>query len=104
MRVSRTTLRLATESRDEILLRGKVCNTPLFAYLIKTLFKCFILGEFKTFAKHYACVLSCVISCECMCMILCVYVCACWHDFNSRISNTCALGTRVSVMILSFNY
>jgi hypothetical protein len=30
MRISRTASRLATESRDKILLRGKVCNTLLF--------------------------------------------------------------------------
>jgi hypothetical protein len=50
------------------------CNTSLFVDQIKTLVGCFILGEWKTFAKYCACVLSCVISCECMCMILCVCV------------------------------
>jgi hypothetical protein len=53
---------------------GQNYNSPLFAYQIKTLFKCFILGELKTFSKYGACVTSCVISCECMCMILCVCV------------------------------
>jgi hypothetical protein len=35
---------------------------------------------------------------------MCVCVCALWHDFNSRISNTCALETGVSVMLLCMNY
>jgi hypothetical protein len=42
---------------------GKVCNTPLLLTKIKTLFKYFILGELKTFAKQCACVLSSMTSC-----------------------------------------
>jgi hypothetical protein len=75
MRVFRTTPRLATESRDEILLKGEVCNTSLFVDQVKTLFKSFILGKLKTFAKYCACVLSFMISCVCMCMISCECVC-----------------------------
>jgi hypothetical protein len=53
MRVPRTTSRLATESRDEILFKGGRSVTPQFLQTkLKPLLMYLVLGKLKTFGKH----------------------------------------------------